>query len=77
MPLESGVKLDRNLKNLDKTSERECHKIGVIYVRAGQQHQRDIFKNEGGSEDYQSFVASLGWLVDLSEHRGNVFQWKK
>ncbi len=69
-PLEQGVKLTRSINSLDKTHERECHKIGVIYVKKGQQTQRLLFRNEGGSPHYEAFLSSLGWPVDLGNHPG-------
>jgi hypothetical protein len=42
---------------------REVAKVGLIYVREGQNHQHEILKNEGKSKDYSDFVQSLGWTV--------------
>jgi hypothetical protein len=60
----------RSLKLLDTTPSRECHKIGVIYVSAGQDDQRVILRNERGSPEYEAFVDALGWPVDVAQHAG-------
>lgn len=49
---------------------KEILKIGVIYVQEGQDDQKEILKNEGGSALYREFVNSLGWPVDIKTHRG-------
>lgn len=49
---------------------REVAKIGLIFVREGQNHQHEILKNEGKSKDYADFVQSLGWIVRLPLHHG-------
>eukprot|EP01027_Heterolobosea_sp_BB2_P014325 GEZU01020594.1.p1 GENE.GEZU01020594.1~~GEZU01020594.1.p1 ORF type:complete len:604 (+),score=220.01 GEZU01020594.1:413-2224(+) len=68
--LQCNHKLLRNLKILDMSAQRECNKIGVVYVREGQDQQEEIFKNEGGSESFNQFVEDLGWLVPLDTHTG-------
>eukprot|EP00698_Gefionella_okellyi_P005601 TRINITY_DN15095_c0_g1_i1.p1 TRINITY_DN15095_c0_g1~~TRINITY_DN15095_c0_g1_i1.p1 ORF type:complete len:1151 (-),score=221.33 TRINITY_DN15095_c0_g1_i1:75-3356(-) len=65
-----GEKLHRLLKHLDKLAERECQKTGVIYVAVGQTDQNTILQNDGGSSDFNDFVASLGWVVELATHPG-------
>lgn len=42
----------------------------MIYIRAGQQSQRTIMHNEGGSEGYEAFLRHLGWSVPLDAHSG-------
>lgn len=66
--LENGKKLSRSLKLLDDVSDRECHKIGVLYVAKGQEHQNSILANESGSQDYEDFINALGSLVELKHH---------
>ncbi|TYZ68609.1 hypothetical protein PybrP1_009755 [[Pythium] brassicae (nom. inval.)] len=68
--LESGAKLERSLKHLDKSPVRETMKIGVIYVGKGQQSQHEILRNDRGSAAYERFLAQLGWEVELAAHRG-------
>ncbi|EFC50362.1 rap/ran GTPase-activating protein [Naegleria gruberi] len=70
VPLQSNSKLLRSLRNLDGTQPRETHKVGVVYVKEGQDDQQDLFLNAEGSEQYTSFVKSLGWNVPLQEHLG-------
>jgi hypothetical protein len=68
--LERNDKLLRSLKLLDQIYSRECHKIGVIFVKEGQEHQRVILQNDKGSEMYEKFVDGIGWNIDVTKHRG-------
>lgn len=68
--LENGSKLERSLRLLDRVMNRECHKIGVIYVAPGQESQEHILKNEGGPVHYESMIDALGWTVDVASHQG-------
>ncbi|KAG2389601.1 hypothetical protein C9374_014161 [Naegleria lovaniensis] len=62
----------RSLKQLDKLTERETIKVGLLYVSNQQESQKDILKNDeqSGSKIYKEFVQSLGWDVDLRTHGG-------
>ncbi|RWS27967.1 ral GTPase-activating protein subunit alpha-1-like protein, partial [Leptotrombidium deliense] len=60
----------RELRNLDNQTNRETHKIAVIYVAEGQEDKNSILLNESGSQAYEEFVAGLGWEVDLGGHMG-------
>ncbi|KAL0489675.1 hypothetical protein AKO1_009120 [Acrasis kona] len=72
----SFVRLDPNhrfyraLRQLDKLTERETIKIGVVYVANGQESERKLMRNETASDAYHEFVQALGWDVDLSTHEG-------
>jgi len=70
VPLQSNSKLLRSLRNLDGAQPRETHKIGVVYVKEGQDDQQDLFLNVDGSDQYKQFVGSMGWNVDLQNHLG-------
>jgi len=60
----------RSLQQLDKSSGREMLKIGVIYVKEGQDDQKIIFRNDTKSDLYAEFVRGLGWPIDVATHRG-------
>ena len=45
-------------------------KIGVIYVKQGQDSQRAILRNDTQSELYSEFIRGLGWMIDIATHRG-------
>ncbi|XP_053553714.1 ral GTPase-activating protein subunit alpha-1 isoform X2 [Bombina bombina] len=68
--LKKNEKLLRELRNLDSRQCRETHKIAVFYVADGQEDKHSILSNTGGSQDYEDFVAGLGWEVNLSSHCG-------
>ena len=57
------------IRELDSIKERECVKVGVLYIQNNQSEQ-DAYSNLGGSMDYQEFIASLGWGVALDKHKG-------
>lgn len=58
------------LKVLDSAPERESIQISVCYMRKGQTADEEVFGNIGGTFDYQEFISSLGWGVNLSIHSG-------
>lgn len=68
--VENSQRFTRTLLQLDKLSGREMSKIGVIYVREGQDDQKVIFRNDQKSPLYAEFVRGLGWPIDIANHRG-------
>mmetsp|Transcript_28187 Transcript_28187/g.70760 ORF Transcript_28187/g.70760 Transcript_28187/m.70760 type:complete len:1006 (-) Transcript_28187:79-3096(-) len=60
----------RSIAQLDKTCGREMMKIGIIYVKEGQEGQKTILKNEEKSPLFREFVDGLGWKIDVATHRG-------
>ncbi|KAI9252129.1 hypothetical protein BY458DRAFT_359294 [Sporodiniella umbellata] len=62
--------LYRDIRGLDRKHGRETMKIGLIYVRNGQEDEQAILQNNQGSERYKAFVNSLGWEVDVATHPG-------
>jgi hypothetical protein len=68
--LDNNHRFYRALRQLDKLTERETIKIGVIYVANGQESERKLMRNETGSIPYNEFVEALGWDVDLATHEG-------
>lgn len=58
-------KTRRALEVLDRIPVVDFHKIGVVYVGAGQTEEQDILSNAMGSPDYTDFVCGLGELVKL------------
>ncbi|XP_077118816.1 ral GTPase-activating protein subunit alpha-1 isoform X2 [Ranitomeya variabilis] len=68
--LKKNEKLLRELRNLDSRQCRETHKIAVFYIADGQEDKHSILSNTGGSQDYEDFVAGLGWEVNLANHCG-------
>ncbi|KAI8851661.1 hypothetical protein BC829DRAFT_386568, partial [Chytridium lagenaria] len=62
--------LYRDIKGLDKKFGREVMKIAVVYVGPGQEDETVLLRNDGGSVEYQEFVGSLGWEIDISTHPG-------
>lgn len=72
LQLENGEKLDRGLSLLDNCQPREPVKIGIIYVGPGQQDEKEILANSTGSLGFQQFVQSIGRVIDIRQHLGNL-----
>mmetsp|Transcript_16622 Transcript_16622/g.49721 ORF Transcript_16622/g.49721 Transcript_16622/m.49721 type:complete len:1477 (-) Transcript_16622:147-4577(-) len=68
--LDNNARFRRSLKELDKVNGRETIKVGLVYVKPGQEDQRSILANEERSPKYAAFVKGLGWDVDLGTHPG-------
>jgi len=68
--LNNTKSLIRDIKGLDKKNGRETIKIGIIYIKLGQETEQSIMENENGSDEYNQFVLSLGWEIDLEKHNG-------
>lgn len=51
---------------------RELQKIGVIYVKHGQEDQNTILRNDKASRSpmFTEFIHALGWTVPLANHLG-------
>jgi len=58
-------KTTRAIEVFDRIPTVDFHKIGVVYVGAGQTEEKEILANRMGSPDYTDFVDGLGDLVKL------------
>lgn len=68
--LTKSPNLFRDIKGLDKKAGREAIKVALIYVRSGQEDEQSILRNKTGSAQYNQFVDSLGWEIDIATHNG-------
>ncbi|XP_049577769.1 tuberin isoform X2 [Syngnathus scovelli] len=60
--------IDRAVKVLDQMPPYDTHKIGVIFVGAGQvNNEVAILSNEYGSNRYATFLTGLGKLIHLKD----------
>lgn len=67
----------RSLKNLDRTPERECISVGVLYLGKGQTKKKvwaNSAEHVSRSPAYQRFLDASGWTVDVATHPGWVGQ---
>jgi hypothetical protein len=71
--LVQSARLRRSMKELDKINGRELIKIGVIYVKSGQEDQQSILANHKGSRSFTEFVQGLGWSVCNQSKQTPVF----
>lgn len=68
--LTKSPSLYRDIKGLDKRNSRETVKVAIIYVGSGQEDEQGIFRNDRGSFEYDEFVGTLGWEIDIPSHLG-------
>ncbi|KAL2087013.1 hypothetical protein ACEWY4_018072 [Coilia grayii] len=60
--------IDRAVKVLDQMPPYDTHKIGVVFVGAGQvSNEVSILSNEYGSNRYAQFLTGLGKLIHLKD----------
>ncbi|KAI9018101.1 hypothetical protein CLU79DRAFT_761716 [Phycomyces nitens] len=62
----------RTLATLDRIPVVDFHKVGVLYVGPGQNHEVDILANTIGSPDYIKFLHGLGTIERLRGKAGNT-----
>ncbi|XP_034935459.1 tuberin [Chelonus insularis] len=66
--------LQRAITNFDRIQPYETHKIGVLYIGAGQaSNEAEILANQHGSLRYAEFLQRLGTLVCLKDVDESVF----
>lgn len=55
----------RAIDVFDRIPVVDFHKVGVVYVGAGQTEENEILANAMGSPDYTDFISGLGDLISL------------
>ncbi|CAG8459818.1 2057_t:CDS:10 [Ambispora leptoticha] len=70
VPLRISEKLIKDLEALDQMHERDCISASVFFARSGRESYETIVNPETISEDFEKFLNSLGWPVDLETHPG-------
>ncbi|PWN35266.1 uncharacterized protein FA14DRAFT_145015 [Meira miltonrushii] len=63
LPNEAWVQ--RMVRAVDLTPTVDFHRIGVLYVGAGQRAEKEILANRNGSNRYAQFLRGLGDLITL------------
>ncbi len=71
--LQPSDALDRALAVLDRTPFVHTHKIGVIYVGAGQKTETEILGNQDGSPQFLTLLMALGEFVRLEDCSANGY----
>jgi hypothetical protein len=70
-PLEHGKKgFDDAVASLDSIWERETIGVGVVLVDSTPKRRFDYLLNTAGPTDYDEFLQSVGWSINLWEHTG-------
>ena len=60
--------IERGLRNLDLITPYETHKIGIVYVGAGQTDDKNkILSNRFGSTRYIEFLKGMGTFIKLED----------
>ncbi|KAL2023813.1 hypothetical protein VTK56DRAFT_1080 [Thermocarpiscus australiensis] len=65
IPLPDEDAVDRAIRNFDRNSAVDGHKVGVIYIKEGQTKEAEILANTIGGPDYLEFLKGLGTLARL------------
>ena len=56
---------EEQLVRLDEQCNEKTYKVGVMYCRAGQQTEEDMYNNEEGGPAFNEFLDLLGQRVRL------------
>lgn len=71
VPLDARPGLHTALKALDSTIERSVMSVGVILLQQMPQKPYEFLADDSsGPQDYQDFLTSIGWGINLWEHTG-------
>ena len=70
--LETNENFEMSLRLLDNIKPREQVKIGVLYVKPGQDNEKEIFANDSCSLGFKEFITNLGKQVELESYLGNL-----
>lgn len=71
VPLDSRPGFATTLKQLDSTTERSVMSIGVILLQHAPKKPYDFLVDDApGPQDYQDFLTSIGWGINLWDHTG-------
>lgn len=62
--------LQKKLIRLDEILLSSTYKFGVLYYKAGQQDENEVFGNESGSEEFNEFLSILGQRIQLKGFTG-------
>ena len=57
--------LPRELAHMEERFVVKNYKIGVVYCKAGQTVETDMFSNQHGSEHFDRFLSLLGDKIEL------------
>ncbi|KAI9839019.1 MAG: Tuberous sclerosis 2-like protein [Thelocarpon superellum] len=72
IPLPHDDSTNRALAALDRIPTVDGHKVGIIYIGAGQTKEAAILANFIGSSDYTAFLEGVGTLVRLKGAQFNT-----
>lgn len=68
-PLTNDPVVNRAIGAFDRIPVVDFHKVGILYIGPGQQHEQEILSNQAGSPRYRRFLKRLGNLVRLKGNK--------
>jgi hypothetical protein len=68
--LDPQLQFWKRLVKLDAIPERYTLSTGVLFIGENQRSLKQIYGGTTVSSDFQEFILSLGWLVQLQHHNG-------
>lgn len=71
-PLAASEKLSIALNLLDKSQARDQIRIGVLYIKPGQDNEKEILSSNSSSSNFQEFLTKIGRVVELTNYKGNL-----
>ncbi|KAJ3343028.1 hypothetical protein HDU93_000198 [Gonapodya sp. JEL0774] len=69
-PLALTDGLLRDLEKLDKLPDRDCFGVTILFARSGVDSVDSIIHSPSISYDFEQFLHSVAWPVDVKVHRG-------
>lgn len=68
---EHCAELDDELVHIEKQQLPRNYKFGILYCKAGQTKEADIYANPDHSEAFEEFLCTLGERVTLEGYTGH------
>ncbi|KAJ3171866.1 Ral GTPase-activating protein subunit alpha-1 [Irineochytrium annulatum] len=69
-PLAMTDQFFKELEKFDMLPERECLSVSVIFCRSAEDGTDDILTRRTISQDFDQFLTTLGWPVNIATHEG-------
>ncbi|OMJ69102.1 hypothetical protein SteCoe_33271 [Stentor coeruleus] len=71
-PIPTSEKLSIALNLLDKSQARNQIRIGILYIKPGQDNEKEILSSNSSSFSFQEFLTKIGRVVELTNYKGNL-----
>ena len=67
---QSGPKIVDRLIKMDEQNQNRTFKFGILFCRAGQSTEEEMYNNEVGSASFEKFLKGIGTIVELQGFEG-------